>query len=81
MKKAKVSIIIPAYNASKYLNRCLDSILNQSFKDLEVLVILNGCTDNSLEILTSYNKKIKVFELPKPSISEARNLGIKNSSR
>ncbi len=79
MKKAKVSIIIPAYNASKYLNRCLDSILNQSFKDLEVLVILNGCTDNSLEILTSYNKKIKVFELPKPSISEARNLGIKKA--
>lgn len=76
MKNPKVSIIIPVYNADKYLKRCLESVLNQTFKEIEVLVIANGCTDDSLNILSSYKKKIKLFELSNPSISEARNLGI-----
>ena len=46
-----ISIVIPVYNVEKYLKECLDSILNQTFKDFEVICVNDGSTDNSLEIL------------------------------
>ena len=50
----KVSIIVPVYNVEKYLERCLDSLINQSFHDIEILAINDGSTDRSLEILKKY---------------------------
>ncbi len=56
MKIPKISIIIPVYNAEKYLSRCLDSVLTQSFTDFEVVCVNDGSTDRSLEILVEYRK-------------------------
>ena len=50
----KVSIIVPIYNAEKYLERCLDSLISQSFRDIEILAINDGSIDRSLEILKRY---------------------------
>ena len=49
----KVSIIVPVYNTSKYLNKCIDSIIKQTYKNIEIVLINDGSTDNSLEILKS----------------------------
>lgn len=53
----KFSIIIPVYNAEKYLSQCLDSVINQSFKDMEILCINDGSKDNSIQILQEYAQK------------------------
>jgi glycosyltransferase family protein len=53
----KISVVVPVYNVEKYLKECLDSILNQSYKDFEVVCVNDGSTDNSLEILNEYAKK------------------------
>lgn len=59
----KVSVIVPVYNAEKYLRRCLDSIVNQTLKEIEVICIDDGSTDNSLEILWNYEKVDKRFKI------------------
>lgn len=59
----KFTIIIPMYNVEVYLNQCLDSIVNQSFSDFEVICINDGSTDNSLDILNSYASKDKRFRI------------------
>ena len=53
----EVSIVLPIYNVEKYLNRCLNSLLNQTFKDIEIIALNNGSTDNSLNILKEYAKE------------------------
>ena len=50
----KISIIVPMYNVEKYLLKCLDSLVNQTLKDIEIICINDGSTDNSLEILNNY---------------------------
>lgn len=75
----KVSIIVPVYNVERYLPRCLDSILNQTMKDIEILCINDGSTDVSLEILKNYQKKdnrIRIMNLKSKGVSSARNTGI-----
>ena len=60
----KVSIIVPIYNAEKYLERCLDSLISQSFRDIEILAINDGSIDRSLEILKRYesiDNRIKII--------------------
>ena len=57
MNKIKVSIIIPIYNAEKYLNKCLDSVANQSLENIEIICVNDGSTDNSKKILEDYSKK------------------------
>lgn len=79
----KISIIIPVYNVEKYLNKCLDSIVKQSYKNLEILIIDDGSKDNSLKIAREYEKRdnrIRVFTQKNSGVSSARNLGIKNST-
>ena len=61
----KFSLVIPVYNASKYLNQCLDSLLNQTLGDFEVICVNDGSKDNSLEILNEYAKKDKRFFVKK----------------
>ena len=61
----KVSIVIPVYNVQKYLHECLDSLINQTLKDIEIICINDGSTDNSLNILKEYalkDSRIKVID-------------------
>ena len=81
---SKISIIIPIYNSEKYLNRCLNSVLDQTFKDIEIICINDCSIDNSLKILKEYSKKdnrIKIIDLVKNcGVSNARNTGLNNVS-
>ena len=54
-----ISIIVPVYNTSSYLEKCLDSIYNQTFKDYQLICVDDGSSDNSLQILKKYQNKIK----------------------
>lgn len=76
----KISIIIPVYNASKYLSVCLDSVMNQTYKDLEIICVNDGSTDNSLDILQNYSSmdnRIVVLNQENSGVSTARNAGLK----
>lgn len=76
----KVSIIVPVYNTEKYLAQCLDSIINQSLKDIEILCVDDGSTDSSPEILKEYAKKdsrIRIIQKPNAGYGNSMNLGIK----
>lgn len=78
----KISIIIPVYNTSKYLRECLDSVLAQTFKDIEIICINDGSTDNSLDILHEYERldqRIKVINIENQGVCVARTLGIENA--
>ena len=55
----KVSVILPVYNASDYLHQCMDSIVGQTLKDIEIICVDDGSTDNSLDILKEYEQKDK----------------------
>lgn len=75
----KVSVIVPVYNAGKYLKQCLDSILNQTFKDFEVICVNDGSTDNSAEILEKYAKqdcRIILISQENAGVSAARNTAL-----
>lgn len=74
-----ISVIIPVYNVEKYLRRCLDSVLNQSFHDIEVICIDDGSTDSSLSILREYAAKdarVRVLAQSNRGVSAARNAGL-----
>lgn len=75
-----VSIIVPVHNTSKYLKNCIDSLLEQTYKNIEIITIENGSTDNSLAILKEYRRQIKIEVLKKASLSIARNKGIELST-
>jgi glycosyltransferase involved in cell wall biosynthesis len=75
----KISIIIPVYNVEKYLKRCLDSIVNQTLKDIEIICIDDGSTDNSLAILNDYaqrDSRVKVLHQENAKQGAARNRGL-----
>ncbi|MBP3463609.1 MAG: glycosyltransferase [Clostridia bacterium] len=80
----KLSVIVPIYNAEKYIERCLKSILSQTFKDLEIILVNDGSTDNSQEIIEKYSSKypdlIKFFAKENGGQATARNLGIEKAS-
>lgn len=76
----KISIIVPVYNVENYLPKCLDSIINQTYKNLEIIVIDDGSTDSSSVICDDYvilDKRIIVLHQENHGLSAARNLGIK----
>lgn len=77
--KKKYSIIIPIYNAEKYLNKCLDSVVNQTYTNYEVIIVNDGSTDNSLSIIKEYtkDKRFKVYSKKNDGVSDARNYGLK----
>ncbi len=75
----KVSVIIPVYNAENYLKECLESVINQTLKDIEVICVDDGSTDNSYKILQEYeqkDKRIIVLKQKNKGAGAARNLGI-----
>lgn len=81
-KTPLVSIIVPIYNQSKYLSNCLESILSQTYKNLEIILINDGSTDNSEKICKKYCKKdsrFTVYKKPNGGLSDARNFGIKKA--
>ena len=79
----QVSVIIPIYNSEKYLHECLDSVINQTYKDIEIILVDDGSTDKSSSICDEYAKKderIKVFHTSNNGPSHARNIGIDNAT-
>lgn len=83
MKKSAVaplvSVIVPVYNVEKYLPRCLDSLVKQSYKNLEILLVDDGSGDSSGEICDAYafkDSRIRVFHIPNGGVSNARNIAL-----
>jgi glycosyltransferase involved in cell wall biosynthesis len=80
---AKISIIIPTYNVEQYLHKCMDSVINQTLKDIEIICINDGSPDNSLEILQKYKKldnRIILIDQKNGGLSYARNIGLKKAT-
>ena len=80
--KPKISVIIPVYNVEKWLNKCVDSILSQSYENFEVILVNDGSTDKSKDICDQYLKednRVKVFDILNSGQSVARNIGLKEA--
>ena len=78
----KISIIIPSYNEEKNISRCLDSVMNQTFSDFEVLCVDDGSNDKTFDIIKNYSEKdsrIIPLKNPDKGVSSARNFGIENA--
>ena len=74
-----VSIVIPAYNIEEYLGKCITSILNQSYKNIQILIINDGSKDQTLKIAQQYSKqdsRIEIIDKQNEGVSIARNIGI-----
>lgn len=82
----KLSVIIPVYNTSKYIEKCLNSILNQTMNNIEIIIVNDGSTDNSEEVIQKWidenkNKiEIKYFKKENGGLSDARNFGVKKAT-
>lgn len=79
----KYSFIVPVYNTEKYLKKCLDSLVNQTYKDFEIIVVNDGSTDKSSSIISKYQKKYKniiIIDKENEGLSMARNRGVQKSS-
>ena len=83
MNNDLISVVIPVYNVEKYIDECLESVLNQTYYNLEIILVDDGSTDKSGKICDKYQKKdsrIKVIHKKNGGLSDARNVGIKNST-
>ena len=83
MSDSLISIIVPVYNSEQTLNRCIDSILGQTYRNFELLLINDGSKDRSGEICDEYARKdsrVKVFHKENGGVSSARNVGLDNAS-
>lgn len=80
MKKLCVSAIIPTYNYSQFIAEAIDSVLSQTFTNVEIIIVDDGSTDNTRDILAHYGTKIKCIFQQNKGVSAARNTGVKNSS-
>lgn len=84
MKAIKVSVIVPVYNVAKYLAKCLDSLVNQTLQEIEIIVVNDGSPDHSQSIIDDYAKrypdKIRPFLKENGGLSDARNYGIARAS-
>ncbi|SEG50220.1 Glycosyltransferase involved in cell wall bisynthesis [Halpernia humi] len=79
----KLSVIVPVYNVENYLHQCVDSIINQTFADLEIILVNDGSTDSSPQICDDFAKKdsrIKVIHIQNSGVSVARNIGIESAT-
>ncbi len=77
-KPPLVSIIIPCYNYGQYINKCIQSALDQTYENIEVIVVDNGSTDNSLEKINSFsnNEKVKIIKFKKISLQVIMTIDI-----
>lgn len=79
----KVSVIVPVYNSHNYLSKCIDSLVNQTLKNIEIILVNDGSTDDSLSIMEKYKQKfnnIKIINKKNGGQSSARNLGLTKAS-
>lgn len=79
MERPLISIIVPVYNVEQYISGCLDSLVNQSYPNIEIVCINDGSTDGSLAILERYQQQypvIKIISTPNSGLAAARNLGM-----
>lgn len=79
----KISVIIPAYNVEKYILKALNSVVNQTYHDIELIVVNDGSTDKTLNIVENFWKRVKpegkIISIPNGGLANARNIGIKNA--
>lgn len=83
MTENKVSIVVPVYNAQKWLGYCLNSLLAQTWTEFEVILVNDGSTDDSLEICRNYaelDSRFRVLDVPNGGVSRARNLGVSQAT-
>ena len=83
MKSDLISIIVPVYNSELYINRCLDSLLKQTYKNIEIIIVDDGSKDNSLQLIKDYANKdsrIKIYTQSNQGPSVARNTGLDNAT-
>lgn len=79
MNRPLISIIIPVYNAERYIRRCIESVLSQTYKEIQVILINDGSTDNTLSILEEYSRsdsRIQLINKDNSGVSKTRNIGI-----
>ena len=80
----KVSIIVPAYNVENYIERCIDSLVNQTLQEIEIIIVNDGSTDSTKDkiekFILAYPEKIKYLEKPNGGLSDARNHGIPSAN-
>lgn len=72
-----VSVIIPAYNSSDYIENCINSLLRQTYKKIEIIVIDDGSTDDTYSIIEKYSDKIKIVKKMNTGVSDTRNKRIR----
>lgn len=79
MERVKISVIIPVYNVEKYIRECVESVLNQTFKDIEIIAVNDGTKDNSIKIIEEYlsDGRLKIINKENGGLSSARNEGMK----
>lgn len=83
MDSPTISVVVPVYNTAKYLTDCLQSIAEQTYRDLEVLCVNDGSTDDSLQILRDFaaeDQRFRVIDQPNAGVSAARNAGLRAAS-
>ena len=80
MEKELISVIIPCYNVEKYIDRCVESVLNQTYRNLEIILVDDGSTDSTGKICDRYSqtdRRIRVVHQKNGGLSSARNTGLK----
>ncbi len=77
-----ISVVIPTFNSEKYISKCISTVLNQTYKNFEIIIVDNSSSDDTLNIINSFNSnKIRIFNIVNNgNISKSRNVGIKNSN-
>ena len=81
--KDKISVIVPIYNMENYLKRCVESILNQTYTNLEIILVDDGSTDSSLEICRYFenkDKRVRVYTKENSGLSASRNFGVERAT-
>ena len=79
MESIKISVIIPVYNVEKYIRECVESVLNQTLKDIEIIAVNDGSRDNSIKIIEEYlsDARLRIINKENGGASFARNIGMK----
>lgn len=80
MERPIVSIVIPSYNSSEFIIETLDSIVNQTFKNFEVIAVNDGSTDDSVEKIINHSQNVQLISIPNNGVSNARNIGFNSAS-
>lgn len=77
----KVSVVVPVYNAENYIKKCIDSLVNQTYKDIEIIIVNDGSTDNSLEVIRKFDdERIKIIHQQNSGVYLARKKGIETAT-